>query len=74
MSIQSRSDLKSTAPARVSRNAMNPFGAKDLPALAATLSPVGPSAREALIDQWRRTHVFREILAKLGLATRSRGQ
>jgi CheY-like chemotaxis protein len=28
---------------------MNPFGAKDLTALAATLSPVGPSAREALI-------------------------
>lgn len=49
MSTQPRSDLKSTAPTRVSRNAMNPFGAKDLTALAATLSPVGPSAREALI-------------------------
>ena len=40
MSTQPRSDLKSTPPARVSRNAMNPFGAKDLTALAATLSPV----------------------------------
>ena len=30
MSTQPRSDLKSTAPARVSRNAMNPLGAKDL--------------------------------------------
>ncbi len=49
MSTQLRSDLKSTAPTSVSRNAMNPFGAKDLTALAATLSPVGPSAREALI-------------------------
>lgn len=49
MSTQLRGDLKSTAPTRVSRNAMNPFGAKDLTALAATLSPVGPSAREALI-------------------------
>jgi len=49
MSTQPRSDLKSTAPTSVSRNAMNPFGAKDLTALAATLSPVGPSAREALI-------------------------
>ena len=49
MSTQPRSDLKSTAPTGVSRNAMNPFGAKDLTALAATLSPVGPSAREALI-------------------------
>jgi CheY-like chemotaxis protein len=28
---------------------LNPIGAKDLTALAATLSPVGPSAREALI-------------------------
>src|ERR1700756_4073479 len=34
MSAQSRSDLKSTAPTSVSRNAMNPFGAKDLTALA----------------------------------------
>ena len=49
MSTQPRSDLKFTAPTRVSRNAMNPFGAKDLTALAATLSPVRPSAREALI-------------------------
>ncbi len=49
MSTQPRSDLKSTAHTRVSRNAMNPFGAEDLPALAASLSPVGPSARQALI-------------------------
>jgi DNA-binding response OmpR family regulator len=37
MSTQPRSDLKSTAPTRVSRNAMNPFRAKDLTALAAGL-------------------------------------
>ena len=49
MSIQPRSGLKCTAPTSVSRNAMNPIGAKDLTALAATLSPVAPSAREALI-------------------------
>src|SRR6266481_891696 len=49
MSTQLRSDLKSTASTSVRRNPMNPFGAKDLTALAATLSPVGPSAREALI-------------------------
>jgi ActR/RegA family two-component response regulator len=49
MSTQPRSDLKSTAPTRVSWNAANPFGAKDLTALAATLLPAGPSAREALI-------------------------
>jgi CheY-like chemotaxis protein len=49
MSTQPRSDLKFTAPTRVSRNAINPIGAKDLTALAATLSPVGPSAREPLI-------------------------
>ena len=49
MSTQPRSELKSTAPTSVSRNAMNPYRAKDLTALAATLSPVGPSAREALI-------------------------
>jgi hypothetical protein len=48
MSTQPRSDLKSTAPTSVSRNAMNPFGAKDLTAPAARLSPAGPSAREAL--------------------------
>jgi DNA-binding NarL/FixJ family response regulator len=48
MSIQPRSDLKSTVLTSVSRNAMNPFGAKDLTALAATLSSAGPSAREAL--------------------------
>jgi hypothetical protein len=33
----------------VSWNAMNPFGGKDLTALAATLSPIGPPARKALI-------------------------
>ena len=49
MSTQPRGDLKSTAPTSVSPNAMNPFGAKDLTVLAAMLSPVGPSAREALI-------------------------
>jgi CheY-like chemotaxis protein len=40
MSTQPRSDLKSTVLTSVSRNAMNPFGAKDLTALAATLSSV----------------------------------
>jgi CheY-like chemotaxis protein len=50
MSTEPRSDLKSTAPhPRWSRNAMNSFGVKDPPAREATLSPVGPSAREALI-------------------------
>src|ERR1700681_3550112 len=49
MSTQPRSGLKSTAPTSVSRNAMNPFGAKDLAAPTATLSLVAPSAREALI-------------------------
>jgi hypothetical protein len=48
MNTQSRSDLKSTAPTRVSRNAPNPFGGKDFTALAATLSPAVPSARESL--------------------------
>lgn len=48
MSTQPRSGLKSTAPTSVSRNALNPFGAKDL-AVAATLSPVAPPAHEALI-------------------------
>ncbi len=47
MSVQPLSPLP--MPAIVSRNAMNPFGAKDLTALTATLSPVAPSAREALI-------------------------
>src|SRR6266480_1367831 len=65
MSAQPRSDLKSTAPTSVSRNAMNPFGAKDLTALAATLSPVGPSAREALIATvpYRQSE-FREDFAE----------
>src|SRR5258705_10664881 len=49
MSTQLRSDLKSIAPTSVSRSAMNPFGAKDLTVLAATLLPVGWAAREALI-------------------------
>jgi CheY-like chemotaxis protein len=44
MNTQSRSDLKSTAPTRVSRNAPNRFAAKDLTALAATLSPAVASA------------------------------
>jgi CheY-like chemotaxis protein len=48
MSTQPRSDLKSTARTRGSRNAPNPLGAKDLTALSATLSPAVPSAREAL--------------------------
>ncbi len=74
MSIQSRSDLKSTAPARVSRNAMNPFRAKDLTALAATLSPVGPSAREALIatGPYRQSEFpqdFAEYICAAPLAT-----
>ena len=51
MSTQPFSDLKSTTPAIVGRNAMNPFGAKDLTALAATLSPVAASARVALITR-----------------------
>jgi ActR/RegA family two-component response regulator len=48
MSTQPRSDLESTVLTSVSRNAMNPFGAKDLTALAATLSSAGPCARKAL--------------------------
>ena len=64
MSTQLRSDLKSIAPTSVSRNAMNPFGAKDLTALAATLSAAGPAAREALIATAPyRQSVFREDLA-----------
>ena len=51
MSVQPLSPLPT--PAIVSRNAMNPFGAKDLTALTATLSPVAPSAREALITTAR---------------------
>ena len=51
MSTQPLSDLKSTTPTIVSRNAINPFGAKDLTALAATLSPVAASARVALITR-----------------------
>ena len=65
MSTQLRSDLKSTVRTGVRRNAMNPFGAKDLSALAATLSPVGRAAREALIATapYRRSE-FREDLAE----------
>ena len=51
MSTQPFSDLKSTTPIILSRNAMNPLGAKDLTALAATLSPVAASARVALITR-----------------------
>ncbi len=51
MSTQPFSDLKSTTPIIVSRNAMNPFGAKDLTALTATLSPVAAAARVALITR-----------------------
>jgi CheY-like chemotaxis protein len=65
MSTQLRSDLKSTPPTNVSRNAMNPFGGKDLTALAATLSPVGRAAREALIATAPcRQSEFREDLAE----------
>ena len=69
MSTQLRSDLKSTAPTSVRRNAMNPFGAKDLTALAATLSPVGRAAREALIATapYRQSE-FREDLAEYACA------
>jgi len=65
MNTQPRSALKFAAPACVSRNAMNPFGAKDLTALAATLSPVGPSAREALIatEPYRQSE-FRKDFAE----------
>jgi hypothetical protein len=51
MGTQSLSDRKSTTPTIVSRNAMNPFGAKDLTARAATLSPVAASAREGVITK-----------------------
>src|SRR5437660_7000729 len=69
MSTQLCSDLKSTAPTSVRRNAMNPFGAKDLTALAATLSPVGRAAREALIATapYRQSE-FREDLAEYACA------
>jgi CheY-like chemotaxis protein len=65
MSTQLRNDLKSTAPTNVSRNAMKPFGGKDLTALAATLPPVGRAAREALIAAapYRQSE-FREDLAE----------
>ena len=65
MNTQPRSGLTSTAPIRVSRNAINPFGAKDLTALAATLSPAVPSAREALIATAAyRQSEFREDFAE----------
>jgi CheY-like chemotaxis protein len=65
MNTQSRSDLKSTAPTRVSRNAPNPLGVKDPTALAETSSPVGPSARGALIATvpYRQSE-FREDFAE----------
>jgi CheY-like chemotaxis protein len=65
MSAQPRSDLKSTAPTHVSRNAMNPSGVKDLTALAARLSPVARAAREALIATapYRQSE-FREDFAE----------
>src|SRR6266853_4184593 len=69
MSTQLRSDLKSTAPTNVSRSAINPFGANDLAALAATLSPVGRAAREAVIATapYRQAE-FREDLAEYACA------
>ena len=69
MSTQLSGDLKSTAPTRVSRNAVNPFGAKDLTALAATLSPVGRGAREARIATapYRQSE-FHEDLAEYARA------
>ena len=64
MSTQLRSGLEVHTPTSVSRSAMNPFGAKDLTALAVTLSPVGRAAREALIATAPyRQSVFREDLA-----------
>jgi CheY-like chemotaxis protein len=64
MSTQPSSDLKSTAPTRARRNAMNPFGANDLTALAAILSPVGPSAREAPATAPYRQSEFGEDFAE----------
>src|SRR5207302_9099878 len=74
MNTQPRSGLTSTAPIRVSRNAMNPFGAKDLTALAATMSPAVPSARAALIATaaYRQTEFgedFVEYVSAAPLAT-----
>lgn len=69
MSTQLRSDLRSTAPTSVNRTAMSPFGAKDLTALAAGLSPVGRAAREALIATTPdRQSEFREGLAEYACA------
>jgi len=56
MSTQRRSDLKSTVLTSVSRNAMNPFGAKDLTALAATLSSVNRARRPLLAGVHRDLH------------------
>src|SRR5437763_9201334 len=56
MNTQPRSGLTSTAPIRVSRNAISPLGPKDRTALAATLSPAVPSAREA----WIATAAYRQ--------------
>ena len=69
MSTQLRSDLEVHTPTNVSRSAMNPFGAKDLTVLAATLSPVGRAAGEALIATapYRQAE-FREHLAEYACA------
>ena len=65
MSTQLRSDLQSIAPTSVSRSALNPFRPKDLTALAATLSPAGRAAREALMATAPyREAEFREDLAE----------
>jgi DNA-binding NarL/FixJ family response regulator len=56
MSTLRRSDLKSTVLTSVGRNAMNPFGAKDLTALAATLSSVNRARRPLLAGAHRDLH------------------
>lgn len=54
MSTQPRSDLKFTAPTRVSRNTMNPFGAKDVTALAAGLrSRTAPWGKPRTSEGWQ---------------------
>jgi FixJ family two-component response regulator len=54
MSTQPRSDLKSTAFTRVSRNAIDSFVAEDVPRLASSSSPVGPSARQETASRARQ--------------------
>jgi len=63
MSTQPRE--KSTSFTSISRNLKNPSGTEDLTALEATLPPVGPSAREALIATvpYRQSE-FREDFAE----------